>query len=87
MAAAVSRTGLPEDWNPASGRTVTVSVIMPLRSSVRFLESRAGGIAEIASNTLREHMGHDIDPDRMVVEISYDYPQWKRIYTKAEAGS
>jgi hypothetical protein len=78
MAMQVTRTGLPEDWNPASGRTVTVT--MPVRNAVRFLETRAGGVAEAARTALAQHMGHDIDQDRMTVEVSYDYPQWKRVY-------
>jgi hypothetical protein len=80
MAMQVTRTGLPEDWNPASGRTVTVTVTMPVRNTVRFLETRAGGIAEAARTAIAQHMGRDIDQDRMTVEVSYDYPQWKRVY-------
>lgn len=75
----VTRAAKPVSVNPASDKTVTVTITLPVRSNQRFMESSANVIDKAARNLARQLESY-VDPDRVTVTVSYDYPQWRRVY-------
>jgi hypothetical protein len=78
----VTRTARPVPFNPASGKTVTVTITMPVREGT-FREDSASTLAAQAKELVRRWARY-VDPDQATVEVSYDYPQWKHTYGPEE---
>jgi hypothetical protein len=75
----VTRVAKPHQTDPSSGKTVTVTITLPVRSGERFMESSADFINEVARDLARRLEAY-VDPYRVTVAASYDYPQWRRVY-------
>jgi hypothetical protein len=74
----LTRTGRPEPFNPASDKTVTVTITMKVRGG-SFYEDFADRIASQARELVHGWASH-FDPAQATIEVAYSYPQWKHVY-------
>ncbi len=74
----MTRTGRPDAFNPASDKTVAVTITMKMRGG-SFYEDFADRIASQARELVQGWAAY-ADPAQATVEVAYSYPQWKRTY-------
>jgi hypothetical protein len=78
--ARLTRMAKPEQTNPSSGKTLTVTISAPVRSGQRVREDSAAPVIARAARELARQLADYLDPDQVTVAVSYDYPQWKQVY-------
>jgi hypothetical protein len=74
----MKRWAKPEQANPSSGKTLTITITAPVRVE-QFREDSAR-LIDSEARELARHLKSYLDPDQVTVTISYDYPQWRRVY-------
>jgi hypothetical protein len=76
----LTRVAKPEQTNPSSGKTLTVTISAPVHTGQRFREDSAAPVIARAARELARQLADYVDPDQVTVAVSYDYPQWKQVY-------
>ena len=78
----MKRWAKPEQTNPSSGKTLTITITAPVR--VEHFREDSAYLIDREARALAQRLKSYVDPERVEVTVSYDYPQWRRVYEPDE---